>query len=174
LLRDQTTFQLLTAYRTEGPTSLSASRRQRSPLANAWADTTRTGVGSPIPRPTAPRPQSDSRSHRLMSSARPHRGHSVPIYPSRQRSSASRPLEASTVGLTDTRTPVRTHARWLGAKRGASPSLISRVTAKRLNTVGGRKRRELSSKPSDAVSMSPSAAEMIPSPFWSTRATSAA
>src|SRR6516162_11558599 len=59
-----------------------------------------------------------------------------------QRSSASRPVEASTVGLTATRTPDRTHARWLGAKRGAnSPSLISRVTAKRLNTVGGRNSR---------------------------------
>ena len=57
-----------------------------------------------------------------------------------QRSSTSRPVEASTVGLTATRTPDRTHPRWLGAKRGAnSPSLISRVTAKRLNTVGGRR-----------------------------------
>src|SRR5215831_15850060 len=44
------------------------------------------------------------------------------------------------------------------AKRGASsPSLISRVTAKRLNTVGGKNKRELSSKPSVLVSMSPTA-----------------
>src|SRR5215469_7542930 len=93
----------------------------------------------------------------------------------RQRSSASRPVEASTVELPGTRTPVRTHARWLGAKRGAnSPSLISRVTAKRLKAVGGRNKRSLFGKPSDGVSMSPSAAEMMPSPFWSTRATSAA
>lgn len=72
------------------------------------------------------------------------------------RSSASRPADAFTVGSTGTRTPDRTHARWLGAKRGAnSPSLISRVTAKRLNTVGGRNRRSLFGKPSVAVSMSP-------------------
>jgi hypothetical protein len=56
-----------------------------------------------------------------------------------QRSSESSPADALTTGVTGTRTPVRTHARWLGAKRGAkSPSLISRVTAKRLKTVGGR------------------------------------
>src|SRR5262249_5416252 len=56
-----------------------------------------------------------------------------------QRSSASRPVEASTVGLTGTRTPDSTQARWLGAKRGANrPSFISRVTAKRLKAVGGR------------------------------------
>src|SRR5712672_267907 len=73
-----------------------------------------------------------------------------------QRSSPSRPVEAATVGSTGTRTPDKIHARWLGAKRGAkSPSLISRVTAKRLNTVGGKKRRVLSAKPSVGVSMSP-------------------
>src|SRR6185295_2338607 len=41
-----------------------------------------------------------------------------------QRSSASRPAEAGTDGVTATRNPDRTQARWLGAKRGASkPSL---------------------------------------------------
>src|SRR6516225_7544822 len=66
----------------------------------------------------------------------------------RQRSSASRPADASTVGLTGTSTPDSTQARWLGAKRGARrPSLISRVTAKRLNTVGGRNKRSLFGKP---------------------------
>jgi hypothetical protein len=91
------------------------------------------------------------------------------------RSSESRPAEADTAGLTGTSVPVRIHAPWFGAKRGASnPSLISRVTAKRLNTVGGRNTRVLSEKPSVAVSMLPSTAEMIPSPFWSTCATSAA
>src|SRR6202035_1333420 len=55
------------------------------------------------------------------------------------RSSVSRPSDAAIAGVTATRNPVRTHARWLGAKRGASkPSLISRVTAKRLNEVAGR------------------------------------
>src|SRR5437879_11822838 len=79
-----------------------------------------------------------------------------------QRSSASRPAEAGTAGLTGTRVPVRIQARWLGAKRGASnPSLISRVTAKRLNAGGVRNKRVLSWKPSDAVSMSPSTAEMM-------------
>src|SRR6266849_1016275 len=79
------------------------------------------------------------------------------------RSSPSRPAEASTVGLTATRTPVRTHARWLGAKRGANnPSLISRVTAKRLNTVGGRYSRSLLGKPSVGVSISPTGAVMMP------------
>jgi MFS family permease len=57
----------------------------------------------------------------------------------RQRSSASRPSDAFTVGSTATRRPCSTKARSLRAKRGASsPSLISRVTAKRLNTVGDR------------------------------------
>src|SRR5207248_1248768 len=75
------------------------------------------------------------------------------------RSLESRPSDADTTGSTFTRKPVRIHARWLGAKRGAnSPSLISRVTAKRLNAVAGKKRRALSGKPSDAVSMSPSTA----------------
>src|SRR5438309_2016071 len=58
------------------------------------------------------------------------------------RSSLSSPAEAGTAGLTGTSTPDSTHALWLGAKRGASnPSLISRVTAKRLSHLGGRKRR---------------------------------
>jgi hypothetical protein len=52
--------------------------------------------------------------------------------------------------------------------------LISRVTAKRLNTVGDRYKRELSANPSVAVATSPCAAEMMPSPFQSARATSAA
>jgi hypothetical protein len=74
------------------------------------------------------------------------------------------PVEASTTGLTGTRTPDSTQARWLGAKRGASsPPLISRVTAKRLKAVGGRQRRELSAKPSVGVSISPCAAVMMPS-----------
>src|SRR5437016_2362429 len=91
------------------------------------------------------------------------------------RSSLSSPAEAGTAGLTGTSTPDSTHALWLGAKRGASnPSLISRVTAKRLSHLGGRKRRELSGNPSDAVSTSPSAAEMTPSLLVSTRATSTA
>src|SRR5881296_1284310 len=61
-----------------------------------------------------------------------------------QRSSASRPVEAGTAGLTGTRVPVRLQARWLGAKRGASnPSLISRVTAKRSNAVAGRWRVDI-------------------------------
>src|ERR1700692_4902857 len=52
------------------------------------------------------------------------------------RSSPSRPSDAGSAGVTATRNPVRTHALWLGANRGASkPSLISRVTAKRLNEV---------------------------------------
>jgi len=55
-----------------------------------------------------------------------------------QRSSPSRRLDAGTAGLTGTRVPLSTTARWLGAKRGASrPSLISRVTWKRLNLVAG-------------------------------------
>ena len=49
------------------------------------------------------------------------------------RSSASRPSDAGATGFTGTREPCRTQPRWLGANRGASsPSLISRVTAKRL------------------------------------------
>src|SRR5262249_60773756 len=91
------------------------------------------------------------------------------------RPSPSRPAEAATAGCTGTRAPVIIQARWLGEKGGANnPSLISRVTAKRLNTVGGRNKRSLLSKPSDAVSISPSTAEIIPSPFVSTSATSAA
>src|SRR5262249_23031391 len=55
--------------------------------------------------------------------------------------SEARPADAAAGGSTFTRVPVRTYARWLGAKRGAnSPSLISRVTAKRLNTVGGKEK----------------------------------
>src|SRR5438067_61575 len=77
-------------------------------------------------------------------------------------SSLSRPADANTTGATGTRTPVKTQARWLGAKRGASsPSLISRVTAKRLNAVAGRNNRSLFEKPFDGVSMSPSAAKSI-------------
>src|SRR5258708_16614826 len=91
------------------------------------------------------------------------------------RSSESRPAAAGTDGVTATREPDSTHALWLGEKRGASkPSLISRVTAKRLNDEAGRYNRKLFSKPSDAVSGSPSGAEMIPSWVVSTRATSAA
>src|SRR5205823_4504061 len=85
------------------------------------------------------------------------------------RSSASRPAEAATEGFTTTRFPLNTQARWLGEKRGASkPSLISRVTAKRLNESGDRNNRWLSGKPSVGVSASPTTAEMIPSPFGST------
>lgn len=70
--------------------------------------------------------------------------------------------------------PVSTHARWLGANRGArEPSLISRVTAKRRNEVAGKNRRELSGNPSLAVSTSPSRADITPSPLVSTRLTSA-
>src|SRR6202035_4868831 len=88
-------------------------------------------------------------------------------------SSPSRPAEAGTAGLTATRAPVSTHARWLGEKRGANrPSLISLVTAKRLNTVGGRYSRSLLPKPSVAVSISPTAAVTMPWSFGSTRATS--
>ncbi len=91
------------------------------------------------------------------------------------RSSASRPTEAGIAGNCGTSEPCSTQPRWLGANRGANrPSLISRVTAKRLKTVAGRKRRVLSGNPSLAVSTSPSIAEITPSPFWSTRATSAA
>src|SRR6266436_8789500 len=53
-----------------------------------------------------------------------------------------------------------------GKARRQYPSSISRVAAKRLKTVGGRNRRELSAKPSDCVSMSPSTAEMMPSPCF--------
>src|SRR5207344_3616421 len=54
-------------------------------------------------------------------------------------SSPSLEIEAGTAGLTRARDPLKTHARWLGARRGARrPSLSSRVTAKRLNAVGGR------------------------------------
>ena len=54
------------------------------------------------------------------------------------RSSPSSPSEAGTDGLTGTSVPDNTHAFWLGANRGASsPSLISRVTANRLNCVAG-------------------------------------
>src|SRR2546422_10191200 len=89
-----------------------------------------------------------------------------------QRSSASRPVEAGTAGLTGTRVPVRIQARWLGANRGASnPSLISRVTAKRLNVVAGGKRRGLSGKPSGEGSTSPSAARMEPAPVLAPRGT---
>src|SRR5260370_39097089 len=91
------------------------------------------------------------------------------------RSSESRPVAAGTEGVTATREPVRTHALWLGEKRGASkPSFISRVTAKRSNEVTDRYNRKLSGNPSDAVSGSPSGAEMMPSWLASTRATSAA
>src|ERR1700681_4703339 len=95
--------------------------------------------------------------------------------PRGQRASRSRPADAATAGRTGTTTPDSTHAFWLGAKRGASsPSLISRVTAKRLNCVAGINKRSLFGKPSEAVSTSPSAAEMTPSPLVSTRATSTA
>jgi hypothetical protein len=71
-------------------------------------------------------------------------------------------VEASTVGLTFTSEPLNTQPRWLGEKRGASePSLISRVTAKRLNAVGGRYNRVLSAKPSVAVSISPTVAVIL-------------
>src|SRR6266571_6816160 len=54
------------------------------------------------------------------------------------RSSLSSPCEAGTDGLTGTSIPDSTQAFWLGANRGASnPSLISLVTAKRLNCVAG-------------------------------------
>src|SRR5262249_42722833 len=57
-------------------------------------------------------------------------------------SSASRGTEAGTEGRTNVTGPLRTYARWKGAKRGASnPSLISRVTANRLNALGGRYKR---------------------------------
>ena len=55
------------------------------------------------------------------------------------RSSPSLPTEAGTAGLTRTSEPLKTYARWLGARRGASrPSSISRVTANRSYEVGGR------------------------------------
>src|SRR5215475_7258944 len=72
--------------------------------------------------------------------------------------------------------PERTQPRVLGAKRGASsPSLISRVTAKRLKLLGKRKMHVLSpwGQCELAVSMSPSAADTMPSPFVSTRAMAA-
>ena len=91
------------------------------------------------------------------------------------RSSPSSPAEAGTGGLTRAITPDRTHAFWLGANRGASkPSLISRVTAKRVNCVAGMNNRELSENPSDPVSTSPSAAETTPSWLVSILATSTA
>src|ERR1700731_4691039 len=78
------------------------------------------------------------------------------------RSSESRPADAGTEGVTATRNPVRTHALSLGAKRGASrPSLISRVTAKRLKSVGDRYSRKLFRKPSVGVSASPTGAVMM-------------
>src|SRR5262245_16110482 len=83
-----------------------------------------------------------------------------------QRSSESRPSETGTAGTTAFIEPLRIHARWLGAKRGAnSPSLISRVTANRPKLVAGRKRRALSSNPSLVLSTSPSTDEITPSPF---------
>src|SRR5260221_6767511 len=88
-------------------------------------------------------------------------------------SSPSSPAEAGTAGLTGVSVPDSTHAFWLGANLGASiPSLISRVTAKRLNCVAGMNKRSLLANPSDIVSTSPSAAETTP--LWPTRATSAA
>jgi hypothetical protein len=91
------------------------------------------------------------------------------------RASASRPADAFTGGSTGTRTPDKTHARWLGAKtRREQPIIDFPLTAKRLNAVGGRYRRSLFGKPSVAVSMSPCAAVTIPSSFPDTRFTSAA
>src|ERR1700730_12014846 len=90
------------------------------------------------------------------------------------RSSESRPA-AATDGVTATREPDRTHALWLGENRGASkPSLISRVTAKRLNDAAGKYNRKIFAKPSAAVSGAPSGAEIMPAWLVSTRATSAA
>src|SRR5438093_301066 len=93
-----------------------------------------------------------------------------------QRSSASSPSEAATTGKPVTMVPERTQPRVLGAKRGASkPSLISRVTAKRLKLRGVRKIHVLSpcGQRGLGVSMSPSAAEMTPSPLVSTIAIAA-
>jgi len=64
----------------------------------------------------------------------------------------------------------------LGANRGASrPSLISRVTAKRLKLLGKRKMQVLSpwGQCELGVSMSPSAADTMPSPLVSTMAMAA-
>src|SRR5258708_36230572 len=91
------------------------------------------------------------------------------------RSSESRPVAAGTDGVTATRDPVRTHALWLGEKRGASkPSFMSRVTAKRFNEVTGRYNRKLSGKLWDVVSEWPLGAEVEPAWLACTRAASAA
>src|SRR5262249_12698506 len=94
-----------------------------------------------------------------------------------QRLSASCVTDALTDGCTSVNGPLWTHARWLGAKRGARrPSLISRVTAKRLNCVAGMKRRSFERPPSEKSSRSTSTAVRMPSPLTppvSTRATSA-
>src|SRR5579859_5941507 len=53
-------------------------------------------------------------------------------------------IDAGTAGLTATRLPLRTNARWLGAKRWFNrPLSSSRVTAKRSNAVAGRYSRTL-------------------------------
>src|SRR5262245_42907718 len=96
---------------------------------------------------------------------------------STHRLSASCVTEALTDGDTSVNGPLWTHARWLGAKRGErSPSLISRVTAKRLNCVAGMKSRSFDRPPSEKSSRSTSTAVRMPSPLTppvSTRATSA-
>src|SRR6185436_16638411 len=81
------------------------------------------------------------------------------------RSSPSLLIEAGTEGSTRTSLPLSTQARWLGAKRGAkSPSSSSRVTAKRLNEVGGRNNLSFD-WPSDSSSGSASKKFKTPSPL---------
>jgi len=72
--------------------------------------------------------------------------------------------DAGTDGLTRLISPLSTHARWLGAKRGeSSPSLISRVTATRLYAVAGKYSRSLDWPPSEVPSRSASTASTMPS-----------
>src|SRR6266436_942543 len=105
-------------------------------------------------------PSGSARQHMVAS---PHDSSWRPRRSTGYLSSASRPVEASTLGLTFTSEPLNTQPRWLGEKRGASdPSLISRVTAKRLNAVGGRYNRVLLGNPSVAVSISPTFAVIMP------------
>jgi hypothetical protein len=87
-------------------------------------------VDSPILKRIVRTPRLASRQQKLMADASVDRvglgsecwskmpQHSAEI-PSVYRSSLSRPVEAGTAGLTGTKRPESTQARWLGANRGA-------------------------------------------------------
>src|SRR5262249_60154435 len=62
----------------------------------------------------------------------------------RHRRSVSMGTEAGTDGSTTVTGPLKTEARWKGAKRGArSPALISRGRAERVNAGGGGEGRRV-------------------------------